>query len=667
MKPAVVPSPPARRNVFLAALVLVVAAILAYANSFRGPFVFDDVEAIVENETIRSLSPAVLSPPFADGQTVGGRPLVNLTLALNYAVGGLNPVGYHVVNLAIHLAAMLVLFGLFRRTLLIPGTESGSPPRSALCPPELVVPFAAAVALLWGLHPLQTEAVTYVVQRAESLMALLYLLTLYCFLRGVERPSSAGPTEGKKAGIWMGFSVGACFLGMATKEVMVSAPVIVLLFDRAFVSGTIAEAWRRRRIYYGGLAATWLLLGALVLSTRNRGGSMGLGLNVSLGDYLLTQGPAILHYLRLVLWPHPLIFDYGAIFPEQAMTALPAVLVVAALALGALWLLWKKPAAGFLAGWFFAVLAPTSLVPANRQTISEHRMYLALAPLLFLGAALVVRRLPPGRRGTVAAALAGMLAVTWGALTWQRNTVYQSDLALWSQTTEQRPENPHAHSNLGIALAAAGRTEEARAQFAEAVRLDPRMASFRNNLGSALMNLDRPREAAEQYHEAVTLLPTFVGAWVNLGRALDDSGQSREAIAAFDEALRQRPGDWEVRMLRAFSLLQSGRADAAIPELATLIKERPDHLGARVNLAAALSNLNRLPEAAAQYAEVVRLQPNDAQFRNAFGIVLAQIGRLGDARTQFAEAVRLDPTATAARNNLERTNNQLRASGLLAP
>ena len=142
MKPAVVPSPPARRNVFLAALVLVVAAILAYANSFRGPFVFDDVEAIVENETIRSLSPAVLSPPFADGQTVGGRPLVNLTLALNYAVGGLNPVGYHVVNLAIHLAAMLVLFGLFRRTLLIPGTESGSPPRSALCPPELVVPFA---------------------------------------------------------------------------------------------------------------------------------------------------------------------------------------------------------------------------------------------------------------------------------------------------------------------------------------------------------------------------------------------------------------------------------------------------------------------------------------------------------------------------------------------
>jgi hypothetical protein len=298
------PTPP-RRAPLLAAALIVAALVAAYANSFRGPFVFDDVEAIVENETIRSLAApgAVLSPPFADGQTVGGRPLVNLTLALNYAAGGLNPTGYHVVNLAIHLSAALVLFALIRRTLLIP------PPSEVRPPPSGALPFAAAVALLWGLHPLQTESVTYVIQRAESLMGLLYLLTLYCFVRGVERPSFAGPSEGKKTGIWMGLSVGACFLGMATKEVMVSAPVLVLLYDRAFVSGTIAAAWRRRRLYYASLAATWVLLGALVLSTKDRGGSMGLGLSVSLGDYLLTQGPAILHYLRLVVWPQPLVFD----------------------------------------------------------------------------------------------------------------------------------------------------------------------------------------------------------------------------------------------------------------------------------------------------------------------------------------------------------------------
>ncbi|MEN9663521.1 MAG: repeat-containing protein YrrB [Verrucomicrobiota bacterium] len=667
MTTAVKPNPFSRGHALFAVALIFVALLAAYANSFGGPFVFDDVEAIVENPTIRNLAApgAVLAPPFAEGQTVGGRPLVNVTLALNYAAGELNPVGYHVLNFAIHLAATLTLFGLIRRTLLFQRTDDGrprtapeiSPLSPALCPPPAAVPFALVVALLWGLHPLQTEAVTYVIQRAESLMALCYLLTLYCFVRGVETVTRP---------LWLAASFACCLAGMSTKEVMVSAPVLVLLFDRAFVSGTIAAAWRQRRLYYGGLGATWLLLAALVLSTKDRGGSMGLGLNVSLGDYLLTQGPAILHYLRLVVWPHPLIFDYGAIFAEHALTALPAVGAVAALAVGTLWLLWKKPAAGFLAGWFFALLAPTSLVPANRQTLSEHRVYLALAPLFILGAAVVARglgRLPEAkRRGALTAATVGcaVLALGFGGLTWRRNTVYQSDLALWSDTVAKRPENPHAYNNLGIALAALEKTEEARAQFAEAVRLDPQMASFHNNLGSALMTLEKPAEAAEHYALAVKLLPSFTGAWTNLGRALSDLDRLPEAIAAFDEALQRSPKNWDIRLARTFALLQGGRLDAAVLELAALVRERPEHAGARINLAMALSQLNRLPEAAAQYDAVFKLQPGDAPLHNAFGIVLAQLGRLAEARAQFAEAVRLDPGFTGARNNLQRADAMLR-------
>jgi Flp pilus assembly protein TadD len=454
---------------------------------------------------------------------------------------------------------------------------------------------------------------------------------------------------------------------MATKEVMVSAPVMVLLFDRAFVSGTIAAAWRRRRLYYAGLAATWLLLGALVLSTKDRGGSMGLGLSVSLGEYLLTQGPAILHYLRLIVWPHPLVFDYGAIFPESVLPSLPAVFLVAALALGSLWLLWKKPVVGFLASWFLAVLAPTSLVPANRQTLSEHRLYLALAPVMILGVAGLARwirgRPEAQRRGalTIAAAGCAGLALAWGGLTWRRNIDYQSSLALWSDTVAHRPENPHAHNNLGIALAAEGRTEEARARFAEAVRIDSQMASFHNNLGSALMTLGKPTEAAEHYDLAVQLLPSFIGAWANLGRALSDTGRFTEAITAFREALQRKPGDWDIRLDITFALLQSGRIDAAESELIALVRERPDHPGARANLAMALTQLNRLPEAASQYAELIRLEPAAAPWRNAYGIALAQLGRLPEARAQFAEAVRLDPGFAGARNNRARADGLLRS------
>ena len=196
----------------------------------------------------------MLCPP-SHGETVSGRPVLNLSLALNYAVSGCDVRGYHVTNLAIHLAAALLLFGIVRRTLpRFRGCGGGQ----QLARLQLATPLALAIALLWAVHPLQTESVTYIVQRAESLMGLFYLLTLYCFLRG------AGSA---RAIFWYAGSVLACLLGMATKEVMVSAPLVVLLYDRTFLAGSFREAWRRRWAYYLALAATWLLLAWLVAQT----------------------------------------------------------------------------------------------------------------------------------------------------------------------------------------------------------------------------------------------------------------------------------------------------------------------------------------------------------------------------------------------------------------
>ena len=172
------PPAAAPRAVFGAALVIAVAALAAYANSLSGPFIFDDPSSIVSNPTIRSLWPPwdALAAPRV-GVTVGGRPVLNLSLAVNYALGGTNVVGYHVGNLAIHLAAALALFGLVRRTLLGAAGGRFAPDATFL---------AAAAAGLWVVHPLQTESVTYVIQRAESLMGMFYLLTLYCFARSVD-------------------------------------------------------------------------------------------------------------------------------------------------------------------------------------------------------------------------------------------------------------------------------------------------------------------------------------------------------------------------------------------------------------------------------------------------------------------------------------------------
>jgi protein O-mannosyl-transferase len=339
---------------------IVAAVFAAYASSVSAPFVFDDQLSIVENPTIRQLSLAALVPPSGQGLTVEGRPLLNLSLALNYAISGLNAWSYHLLNVAIHLLAALTLFGLVRRTL------------AALNAPASTL-ISLSAALLWTLHPLQTESVTYLVQRTESLMGLFYLLTLYCFARGA--------TTGNKTP-WFALSVVACALGMATKEVMVSAPLIVLLFDRTFIAGSFRDAWARRSRVHLALAATWLLLAVLVIGAGNRGGTIGTSAGVTWWQYAMCQARAIIHYLQLAVWPSPLIFDYGSDFVTFGEFAPFALLDLALLGLTA-WALWRRPVFGFLGAWFFVILAPTtSVVGGTRQMLAEHRMYLSLAALV---------------------------------------------------------------------------------------------------------------------------------------------------------------------------------------------------------------------------------------------------------------------------------------------
>src|SRR5208283_3618464 len=195
--------------------------------------------------------------------------------------------------------------------------------------------------LLWILHPLQTESVTYIIQRAESLMGLFYLLTLYCFIRGVQ-------ADDRTKNRWFGFSIAACLFGMAVKEVMVTAPLVVLLYDRTFLAGSFREALRRRRQQYAGFGATWILLLFLVFSTGGRGGTAGFGSQVSPASYALTQFPAIVHYLRLCFWPHPLVFSYGSTLAPGLERVIPSALLVAVLLAASVWALIERPPLGFL-------------------------------------------------------------------------------------------------------------------------------------------------------------------------------------------------------------------------------------------------------------------------------------------------------------------------------
>ncbi len=565
------------------AFLLVLLGVAAYAPSLQGAFLLDDHSSIVNNPQVRRLWPVWET---AAGST---RPLVQYSFAVNYAVGGLDPFGYHGVNLAIHLAAALLLMGLVARTLKSPGT-------------------AFAAAAFWLLHPLQTESVTYIAQRAESLMGLFYFATLYSFARGRRRAS-----------------VFCCALGMLSKPAMATAPLAVLLYDRVFVSGSFRRALRRSPRYYAALACSGLVLVLLLLSpheSARSAGPWGEGVLSPL-RYAANQCLVILHYLKLAVWPHPLCFDYlWSARPLRQLLLPIAVLVAGALAL--FWSARRYPRAGFLAGWFFLTLAATSSFIPVRDLAAEHRMYLPLAALA-VAAALAGRRWIPGSRARVGAAC--ILAALLGLGTYRRNQEYRSAETMWRSVLAQRPWNWRAHSNLGMALEDLQRVDEAIEQYREALRLKPDFAVAHNNLGFALeREKGNPDESWSHYLQAIESKADYAAPHLNAGNLLMEKGRPAEAFSYFEKALRLAP----------------------------------DSATVHNDVGAALMRLERLPEAREQFEIAIRLMPDFAAAHNNLGVVYGRLGLLSEAAAQYRLALRLEPDDPTARENLKAV---IRAAG----
>ncbi|MQA30128.1 MAG: hypothetical protein GEU82_09855, partial [Luteitalea sp.] len=350
------------------AAVIALACLISYSNGLAGPFIYDDELSIVENRHIRALGNVRDVLSAEQDSPTAGRPLVNLSFAINYATSGLDVRAYHTTNLIIHLLCALAVFGVIRRTLELPQLEG----RLAARPEHL----ACAAALLWAVHPLNSEVVEYVTQRTESMMALFYLTTLYASVRAFGHRGRAG---------WQAAAVAACALGMACKESMATAPAVVLLYDRVYVFGSFKDAFLKRWRFYLALSSTWLLLAAL-MSSNPRGESAGFTSGVHPWTYLLNQTVIIAAYLRRVLWPRSLVAGYGWMQPLTLGDVVPYALLLAAVLTLVLVALIRKPKLGFLGAWFFIVLAPTSsVVPIPIEVGAERRMYLPLVALVMLG------------------------------------------------------------------------------------------------------------------------------------------------------------------------------------------------------------------------------------------------------------------------------------------
>jgi protein O-mannosyl-transferase len=554
---------------WIAPLLVLILGAIAYCNSENGPFIFDDMVAIVKNPQIRTLNPFHTRAPGPS--TTAGRPVLIFSFAANYAIAELHVQIYHLTNLLIHLLCALLLYAIVRQTLLrkqvwgdrFAGAETW---------------LAAAAAGLWVVHPLNTQAVTYLAQRAESFAGLFILLVLYGVIR---------TAEGSKG--WSAAAVIFCGLGMLTKETVAVAPILALLYDRAFLAGSFKDAARLRWKTYAGLAATWLLI-LISLSTGLRGTMVGFHLGISASAYARTETNVVAHYLRQAFWPSDLTLDYydwpiAWNWPDISWRGRMVMLAV----IGWLAALRYRPWLGFLGGWFFLILAPTSsFLPIKMEAAAEQRMYLPLMAVVCLvvvgGWALAQR---PRRLRAVAKGAWFCAVVVLICLTIERNDQYQSALEIWTDTVAKRPDNPRARFNLG----------ESYAQQS----LDfPR--------GSA-EEIAAVREATEQFKMVLVLGPQDSDAVYAIAQSLERAGDLAGAEKVYTDAIARYP------IITANLLVERGNLRA----------RNQNWAGARQD-----------------FLDAIKASPSDVEPHYFLGVLYQTLGYRGDALRELTKASEID-------------------------
>jgi hypothetical protein len=582
------------------AVALIAATILAYLPAIAAPFVMDDIPAIDANLAIRQLIPAGAPAP---GNPVAGRPVVRTSLAVNYAINDLlgvdqrqdpdgphKTVGYHLLNLLFHLCTGALLFGVIRRAM-----------RERTIPADwraIADPLAGIVAALWLLHPIQSEVLDYVVQRTEGLASLFYMATLYCSIRAWDAPPVAVRVR------WYAAGVLACALALGSKEIAITIPLAVVLYDRAFRLQTwraIARPGNGRGWFYLALIASSVVSVAAAFGAR--GETAGFGSGMTWLAYFYSQCWAIGHYLYLTAVPASLTVDYGNQVIHGARGVAGAIVLVA-FAIATLFAWTKVSRLGWFAfagSWFFILLAPSSsFVPVNTEIAAERRIYLALAAIFVLvvvGAEAARRRYAARMTSRQLAFGLGAIAIVCTAGTAARSYTYASRERLWRNAVAHAPQNARAFDNLGDVLFRARPPQYAAAESADtkATQLDSTCRYGCANLASVMI-------AQWRFAEAVPLL---------------------------ERALAADPGNLLAERRLALVLLKMRSYDRAIPHLEQLAQKYPfeDHM---VVLGVAYASVGRPTDAIAMFDSAARRYPESS---------LRRIGGTLDSAARSPEAI----------------------------
>ena len=610
------PELPAKYETWLL-LVLGLMVFLIYSNTLTGPFIFDDKPNIQQNPHIRlerlsldGIAKAALQSPSSH------RPVANISFAVNYYFHRYNPVGYHFTNILIHIINGTLLFLLAKITLLTPTLKADYDRFKASWIPLFT-------ALIWTLHPIQTQSVSYIVQRMNSLATLFYLLCLWFYVK-------YRLAESTKRSSWLLVGCAASgVLAFGSKEIAATLPFLIILYEWYFFQGVL-PAWLKKKmpVIFGAIILFVILsLLFLGLEPLQRITAGYVHRNITIAQRVLTEFRVVIFYLSLLIWPHPsrLNLDHEFMVSTSLIdpiTTLFSLTAIAGTVGAAIYFAKKAPLISFCILWFFGNLVIESSV-LDLEIIFEHRIYLPSSMLIFMLVSLAFKYIKPRQ---LCIAVLCILVAGGTFWTYQRNNVWGDAIALWRDCVAKSPNKARPYNNLGVALTHAGQVDA----------------------------------AIKNYNIALKINPDYGNAHYNLGYILAKTGNLKKGIAHLTRAIELEPNSYEAHNNLGIARLIQGEVQKAVTQFRKALEINANDVRAHNNLGIALGRQNNLSEAIFHFQEALRLDPANAEAHNNLGNSYRRQGKFEAAGQHFSEALRINPAYETARKNYEENQKHLK-------
>lgn len=613
-------------------LIVFAVGLVIYSNSFQASFHLDDASSIVENTAVWHLSD--VGRIWTEHHR---RFIPYLSFAINYQLSGLHVFSYHLFNVIIHVLSALMVYFLVR--LLFKTPQLADQQNEEVGP---LIAFSASLIFL--VHPIQTQAVTYIVQRIASLAGFFYLASTVCYFKT--------RLEGKLAYYALAFLTAA--FAMFTRETSYTLPLALLLFEAAFFSsdrGRLRKALARLLPFF----FLWVIVYFVCYHGNVAAGELGritrADTELPRNHYLLTQINVLRTYVRLLFLPVHQNLDYD--YPisktlfEPKTTA--SLLFLIALFLLALKLLKRHRFISFGIFWFFLTLSVESSIFPIDDAIFEHRLYL---PMFGLALAVSTGLYSLMKNPKPFIALISLIVLVLSTMTYLRNRVWKDEMTLWQDVLRKSPKKARAYDSLGVALGQAGKYEESKQYFDKVIELDPKSVNTYNSLGVRLAEEGNYERAMEQFNKAIEIDPQYVNTYNSLGILAAKQGKPEEAIRYYELALKIKPDFEKAYYNKGISLAKLGRMEEAIQHYRKAIEIKPDYEEAHFNLANMLADQGKIEEALWHYQTALKIKPDYAEARTRLGILFYRQGKLEEAIQHYREAIRRTPDYAEAHNNM---------------